>query len=481
VRALKLRAHIKRKLCLIAVAAVAFALLLCTYQAGAGAVEASPPLSAALCQIVYPLDQFPGAKEYHYTFFGNGFFINEEGYLITASHVVSSFRDGGRPHILVGPPNEPRQLLEAPLIAADWEHDVAILRAEPNPFAGDNKPAYLRLSLDTPPRGEAVLDASLLSSDVDNASSLDVPLQNLSRGEVLDYQFHHEAGVPDSEVLLVSQQVSPGQSGSPLVSADSQGVVGIVVGRWLLPLVVPSSAENRNHLFLSPGAALRVHYAISLLEKNHIAWHAAPQPEWRKEAPAQEDGLTPPVPVSVVGTNYPPQALFGGDVLLDALIDSNGKPTDIRVVSGEDGPFLEPALSAVRTWTFTPARFDGRDVEARIGIVFQFPQSFLPPQGSKERKHSEPMPESGERGAFPVYTVEPDYPVNSVAQGSVVLYNLLDSEGHITSTTTLLGVEPLTTPTATALRKWQFAPAKHAGLATDSVVITVETFRRPTL
>lgn len=443
-------------------------------------MEASAPLSAALCQIVYPLDQFPGAKDFHYTFYGNGFFINEDGYLITASHVVSSFRDGGLPHILVGLPNEPRQLVDAPLVAADWEHDVAILRAEPNPLKAGHNLAYLRLSVDTPPKGDPVLADSLMSTDVENASSLDAPLESSSRGEVLDYQFHQEVGAPSSEVLLVSQHVSPGQSGSPLVSAGSQAVVGIIVGQWLLPVVVPSSATTQSHLFLSPGAALRVHYAISLLEKNHIAWHSAEQPEWRKQAPAQEDGFTPPVPLSVVGTNYPPQALFGGDVLLDALIDSNGKATDIRVVSG-DGPFLEPALSAVRTWTFTPARLDGRDVEARIGIVFQYPQSFLPPLASKERKHVEPLPESEDRGALPVYTVEPDYPVNSVVQGSVVLYNLLDSEGHVTASSTLLGVEALATPTTAAVRRWQFAPAKHAGLATDSAVMVVETFRRPTI
>ncbi len=444
------------------------------------AVEARAPLSAALCQIVYPLDQFPGAKEFHYTFFGNAFFINEDGYLITASHVVSAFRDGGRPHILVGLPDGSRQLLEAPVVAADWDHDVAILRAEPNPFGTDSKLAYLRLSVDTPPKGESVMAASLMSSDVENASSLSAPLEESTRGEVLDYQFHQETGAPSSEVLLVSQHISPGQSGSPLVSANSQAVVGIVVGQWLLPLVVPSAATNRSQLYLSPGAALRVHYAISLLEKNHIAWHAAEQPEWRKEAPAQEDGPTPAVPLSVVGTNYPPQALFGGDVLLDALVDTNGKAADIRVLSGGDGPFLEPALSAVRTWTFTPARADGRDVESRVGIVFQFPQSFLPPLASKERKHPGPSADSGDHSALPVYTIEPDYPVNTVTQGSVVLYNLLDSEGHITSTSTLVGVEPLTAPTVAALHRWQFAPATHTGAAADSVVIVVETFRRPT-
>ena len=473
-----MRVQLRKKLSAIALGAVAFALSFPVFEAVSRAA-AGNPLAAALCQVVYPLDQFPSAKSYHYTFFGNAFFINEEGYLVTAGHVLSAFREGGQPHIIVGPPDGPRRLLEAPVVAADWEHDVAVLRATPNALPSDSKFAYLPLSVETPLKGKAVLSASLLSSDVENASSLDVPQEDLSQGEVLDYQFHQEVGAPDTEVLLVSQHVSPGQSGSPLVSADSQGVVGIIVGRWLLPVVVPQAA-NRSHYAFSPGAALRIHYAISLLQKNHIAWHAAAEPSWRKEAPAQESGFSPPVPVSVVGTNYPPQALFGGDVLLDALVDSNGKVGDIKVVSG-DGPFLEPALSAVRTWTFTPARLDGRPVDARIGIVFQFPQSFLPRLASKQRKHSEPLAEVDERGALPVTTVEPDYPTNSQAQGSVGLYNLVDSEGRITSTSTLLDVGSLTAPTAAALRQWQFAPAKREGAATESAVIVVETFRRPTL
>jgi len=474
-----MRIRLKRNLSLITLAAVAFALSFLAFEGASHAVATGTPLAAALCQVVYPLDQFPTVRDYHYTFFGNAFFINDQGYLITAGHVLSAFREGGKPHIIVGPPDGPRQLLEAPVVAADWQHDVAVLRATPNPFPSDHKLAYLPLSVETPPQGKTVLSASLLSSDVENASSLEAPQEDLSRGEVLDYQFHQEVGAPDTEVLLVSQQVSPGQSGSPLVSADSQGVVGIIVGRWLLPVVVPQAA-NRSRLALSPGAAIRTHYAISLLQKNHIAWHSAAEPTSRKETPAQEVGFSPPVPVSVVGTNYPPQALFGGDVLLDALIDSSGKLADIKVVAG-GGPFLEPALSAVRTWTFEPAHLDGRAVEARIGIVFQFPQSFLPRVASGERKHSEPLAESDDRAALPVLTAEPNYPINSQAQGSVALYNLVDSEGHITSTSTLLDVESLTAPTAVALRQWQFAPAKRSGAASESAVIVVETFRRPTL
>src|SRR4029077_10302062 len=136
---------------------------------------------------------------------------------------------------------------------------------------------------------------------------------------------------------------------------------------------------------------------------------------------------------SLVTTPYPPQALFGGEVVLDALIDSNGRLAELNVVHGA-GPFLEPVLSAVRTWTFLPAKIDGRAVEARIGIVFQFPQSFMPKVTVRKHKYDKPSDDSGEHGALPVATVEPNYPPNTTAEGSVALYDVVDPQGRVTFT-----------------------------------------------
>src|SRR5437016_10434142 len=64
-------------------------------------------LSAAICPVVYSLDETPAARGYHYTFFGNAFFINNQGYLLTVAHVLETFKNGGQPSILVtGPRSE---------------------------------------------------------------------------------------------------------------------------------------------------------------------------------------------------------------------------------------------------------------------------------------------------------------------------------------------------------------------------------------
>lgn len=441
-------------------------------------VAANPGLSAALCQVVYPLDESP-EEGYRYMFLGNGFFVDDQGYVVTAAHLLSYFRHGGEPYVLVGPPEGPRRMLEAPIAAADWDHDVAVLRATPNPFQAGKKIAYLQLSTEPPAPGDDVLADSLIPLDEKNAHSSAAPLEDFSQGEVINYQFYRERGEGERQLLLFDQRVIPGQSGAPLVSAGTHAVVGVVVGQWLHPAVAPSGPEG-GRVTIAPGAALRIHYAIGLLEQLHVPWNLASQSSAKAPSVSQQGtGFTPAAPLSLVGVPYPPQALFGGEVLLDALVGTDGKLGDIKVVSG-GAPFLDVALGAVRTWSFLPAQMDGRAVESRIGVVFQFPQSFLPQMVRKDHKYEEPLPGAANRGALPVFTVEPGYPPSTVADGSVILGASVDARGQLTSVSVIHGVDPLAASAKAALQRWQFAPGLLAGSKTPSQLIVVTTFRRPT-
>ena len=447
----------------------------------AAAASNNPPddaaLLASICPVVYPLDQFPTARGYHYIFFGNAFFINEEGYLVTAAHVLNSFRGGGRPYILVGTSVGPRRLQEAELVAEDLELDVAVLRATPNPFLRQHNVAFIPLSMEKPAPGKPLVAFSILPSAVSDSFTFEPPTEIRSQGQVVDYQFHAEGEGADSELLLFDQKVQPGQSGSPVLSADSREVVGIVVGQWLRPTVIHFGAGAKQ-LVMSPGAAVRIHYALALLRSHGISWHTAEHSVVPQSVSSPESGFSPPVPISLVATPYPPQALFGGEVVLDALIDTEGRIAELNVVHGA-APFLKPVLDAVHTWTFSPAQMDRQVVSARIGIVVQFPQSFLPKHTAPEREYVQPSDDLVDHGPLPVYTVEPDYPLKTVVEGSVILYQLVDQQGQVTSTHIFHDVEPLTAPTLAASRKWEFTPAKEAGVSTSSAAIVVVTFRHP--
>jgi hypothetical protein len=240
------------------------------------AKSADDSASAALCPVVYPDDQTPAARGYHYTFFGNAFFINEQGYLLTVAHVLETFRDGGQPYILVNRPNSPPKLLRVSVIAKDLQHDVAILHATPNPFAGSYSVASLPLAAGPVVRGESVLALSLHPQKIQDAHSFDSEREDSSPGTVLSFESTQlDKSGPAANVFLLSHPVVKGQSGSPVLDADSRAVVGLVEGLWLrgTPAALAKSGAQSS---ATPGAAIPIEYALSLLKEHNIAWRSVP-------------------------------------------------------------------------------------------------------------------------------------------------------------------------------------------------------------
>lgn len=272
----------------VAAAALAFMFLAATAPENSSAQSASDhfsgqaPLSAAVSPVVYRLDQSASDRGYHYTFFGNAFFINDEGYLLTVAHVLETFRDGGQPYILVGRPDSPPTFLKVALVAADSAHDVAILRATPNPFAGKFKVSFFPLTSDPAVPGESVLALSLHPARLADAQSLESPREDRSSGQVLSFESTRlEKSAAPAEVFLLSHPVKLGQSGSPVLAVDTRGatgpVVGLIEGRWLRSGGA-FLRDSSNQSDSAPGAALPIRYAITLLDEKHVSWHKATTP-----------------------------------------------------------------------------------------------------------------------------------------------------------------------------------------------------------
>jgi TonB family protein len=457
-------------------AVIACILLSSAMHAGPGKPGDDAALSAAICPIVYPVDPSATDRGYHYLFYGNGFFINEQGYLITAAHVLSQLH-GGQPYVLLRRPSGPPRFVPATLVAVDRDHDVAILRATPNPFEGNYEVGFLPLAYDWLARGHAVLAASQRPSKPLDAYTLDASVDDRLSGEVFDFQFSQlDKGRSDTELFLFDHAVRRGQSGSPVVSAESHEVVGLVEGQWLRSSLVPLTAAADEGT-IGVGAAVPIHYAIGLLQQRGIPWHTASGTFEPFDKPTgQAQGFSAPTPLSVVASPYPSQALFGGEVVLDALIDTRGRVVDVTVVRGA-APFLEKVFSAVRTWSFFPARLDGRAVSARIGITFEFSESYEPARKTPVHKYDEPLAGSADRGALPVVTVEPQYPATSERDDQVILCGRVDGQGQLTSVQILRDSESLASAAVAAVHQWRFVPGKHGGAETDSLAIMVMAFR----
>lgn len=239
-----------------------------------------PVLKAAICPIVYPGDETPSAKGFRYTFFGNAFFINSQGYLVTAAHVLQAFRDLGQPYILVDRPNSPPQLLKANIVAVDWTHDVAVLRANRNPFEGKFRVAFLSLAANRPAPGAAIVATALHPSNIRAASTYKLPVQDWSSAQILGFvQTREETNLPKTDLFVFSHEVQNGQSGSPVLLRASHEVVGLVDGRWLRPssFSLPSANGTRAVPYSGPvGAAVPIDYLLTLLEKNSVTWITSP-------------------------------------------------------------------------------------------------------------------------------------------------------------------------------------------------------------
>jgi S1-C subfamily serine protease len=265
-----------------AIAALAAVIFTCTVvpfavrsapsQSQAEAKTADDSAIASVCPVVYPDDQSPAAHGYHYTFFGNAFFINDEGYLLTVSHVLETFRDGGQPYILVNRPNSPPKLLQVTVIAKDPAHDVAILRTTTNPFTGKYSVTFLPLAADPAVKGQAVLALSLHPQRLQNAYSFESTREDSSPGTVLSFESTQlEKSAPAADVFLLSHPVVKGQSGSPVLATDSRAVVGLVEGLWLRGTSV-SLAKSSALPTGTPGAAIPIQYALALLKEHNVSW-----------------------------------------------------------------------------------------------------------------------------------------------------------------------------------------------------------------
>jgi protein TonB len=84
---------------------------------------------------------------------------------------------------------------------------------------------------------------------------------------------------------------------------------------------------------------------------------------------------TPPKILRVVKPTYPQLALrarIRGIVLLRVLVSETGTPEQIEVLKGVGGGLTEAATSAVRRWTFEPARRNGQPVKSWTTVPIPF-------------------------------------------------------------------------------------------------------------
>lgn len=193
----------------------------------------------------------------------------------------------------------------------------------------------------------------------------------------------------------------------------------------------------------------------------------------------------PPQVVSVSDAYLPYEVLFDGFVVLNVSLDKRGEVIGTEALR-DPGAMVPAAVTSVRTWKIRPGTFGSTAIPSEMTTVFVYrPRANgsalpLPPKDFK------PVLPSLHEGAAIDYVppgivsvAYPDYPVNTVAWGSVILQITLDSEGKIESTEVLHGMAPFTDLAIAALRNWRFRPATLHDKAVSSELPIAFIFQTP--
>jgi protein TonB len=196
-------------------------------------------------------------------------------------------------------------------------------------------------------------------------------------------------------------------------------------------------------------------------------------------------GLTPPQVVSVSDAYLPYQVVFDGLVVLDVSLDEQGKIVGTKALR-DPGAMVPAAVSSLRTWKFVPSLLGQTAVPSEMTVAFLYrppnngPAAPLPPKDFKPvLPQSQEHPRIDYVPAGIVSFVYPDYPLNSVAWGSVVVQITVNTLGQIEDTKVLHGMEPFTPYAVGALQKWKFQPATLNGKPLSSQIAVAYVFQTP--
>lgn len=158
-----------------------------------------------------------------------------------------------------------------------------------------------------------------------------------------------------------------------------------------------------------------------------------------------------------------------GVVVVSGQIGTDGRLDSVQLSQGP-AVFVQPSLDVVRQWEFE--RADSGKTPLPITAVFLYrAQTDLPDRADRITLAS---PELGEIAGSPrpVTIVNPEYPLDSVAEGTVTLQLAVDNAGRVVDVDLVNNIPTLTQAAIDAALQWKFVP--KAGIA-----VAVINFRRP--
>jgi TonB family protein len=204
--------------------------------------------------------------------------------------------------------------------------------------------------------------------------------------------------------------------------------------------------------------------------------------------PASPQQTYKPPAVASAGDVYVPyQVVVDGLFVLDVSLGDDGAIQKVDSLR-DPGAMLGSAKTSVRSWKFQPASKGSSSAPSRMTVSFLYrpptgglssavpPKDFspvLPPDQPESSEHDNYVPVGVLSFAYP------EYPVNSVASGSVVVQLTVDSSGEVKGVDFLHRMEGFNSFVSEALKKWRFQAATFNGKPITSKTVIAFAFQPP--
>lgn len=195
--------------------------------------------------------------------------------------------------------------------------------------------------------------------------------------------------------------------------------------------------------------------------------------------------FTPPELATAADINYPISSAVSGVVAVAVTLDGAGTIKGTYVL--RDIPSLtSPVLLSIQNWTFKPAMQDGKGIDSTIVVNIAYNPGDYRLGGAESPVLGQEMktlsPDAN--GYLPAKTnvaAWAEYPLNSVAQGAVVMDARVNRRGRVTHVTAVWNMPPLEKASANAAKKWTFEPAALDGRPIGANTVIGYVFRPPNI
>ncbi len=205
----------------------------------------------------------------------------------------------------------------------------------------------------------------------------------------------------------------------------------------------------------------------------------------------QEKDWKNPKLIKLVQPEYPLVAKekgIAGTVAVEAVIDTNGRITEARVIHSAHDLLDKAALEAVKQWTYEPMEINGTPVRSMMTVVCRFnldenhpPVSIMSAVGEDEKEKPPIRALGAIKPPKVIKLVQPEYPDKAKEagiQGVVIVEATTDIYGRVKEVKVLRSIPALDQAAIDAVYQWVYEPTIVNGELREVIFTVTVRFQK---